>query len=506
MIKKILEFSFIGILILIAIVIFVEVFTPEYSFFQSSLNNTPNISEEDLNIAYAENYTTLDPTNLERNTRRRTLNIYEPLITTDNNLSPIPSLALSWGKIDELTLQVELRKNVKFHNGKDLQSEDVIASIKRAKTHEKSQLKDILSTIESVEKKDENILVITTNIVDPLLVNKLTTVLIHPADQAELDIKPIGTGPYKFQEANKNSIKLTSFEEHWATAAVHTDVNLITIENKNQRSESLISGEIDFLVDFPSSEVQNIDKEKINFLTLPSLETQFILFDTEEGELQNPNIRKAIKMALDKDSMLRITNGFGKPINQLIPKGVFGFNPEQTSTEFNLAEAKKITKSISPILKIPFQLDISEDSTKFGTFLVEIFDDAGFDLQLNILSNQELTQRITEKETNSILIGWKNELGDGSNLLNQLISKNGKLSPFTNTSEEIQNLIDQLQTETDISKRITLIHEVTKLIEDNHLALPIFESETLFSYQKDISWTPRIDGFVLAKDITNEIN
>ncbi|MBZ0276944.1 MAG: ABC transporter substrate-binding protein, partial [Anaerolineae bacterium] len=58
--------------------------------------------------------------------------IYEPLVTTDNDLNLIPALATDWAfSEDGLTLTMHLRQGVKFHDGSDFNAEDVIASFTR---------------------------------------------------------------------------------------------------------------------------------------------------------------------------------------------------------------------------------------------------------------------------------------------------------------------------------------------------------------------------------------
>ena len=54
--------------------------------------------------------------------------IFENLIARNlkAQLAPIPGLAESWKRIDERTVELSLRKGVKFHNGDEMTSEDVV--------------------------------------------------------------------------------------------------------------------------------------------------------------------------------------------------------------------------------------------------------------------------------------------------------------------------------------------------------------------------------------------
>ena len=65
-------------------------------------------------------------------TRNVAMNIYESLMTRDEKMSPIPELAQEVIESpDGLTYTLKLRHGVKFHNGKPMTSEDVVASFDR---------------------------------------------------------------------------------------------------------------------------------------------------------------------------------------------------------------------------------------------------------------------------------------------------------------------------------------------------------------------------------------
>src|SRR6266704_1811198 len=62
-----------------------------------------------------------------------TQHIYESLYTLDQNYQPIPVLAEALPAVsaDGLTYTVKLRQGIKFHNGKEMTSDDVVPSIRR---------------------------------------------------------------------------------------------------------------------------------------------------------------------------------------------------------------------------------------------------------------------------------------------------------------------------------------------------------------------------------------
>ncbi len=94
---------------------------------------------EELRVIYPQEPVSLEPTLFDFFTRQRLVNIYEPLVKTDQDLKMKPALALSWGLFDEKTWEFNLRPDVKFHDGSALDVMDVKASLDRALNHENSE-------------------------------------------------------------------------------------------------------------------------------------------------------------------------------------------------------------------------------------------------------------------------------------------------------------------------------------------------------------------------------
>src|SRR2546429_4797187 len=90
--------------------------------------------------------------------------VYEPLYTFDANWNVAPMLAESMPAIskDGLVYTIPLRKGVKFHTGKEMTSDDVVASLKRW-FDTAPRGKAVAKEIKSLEAKGPNSIVITLN-------------------------------------------------------------------------------------------------------------------------------------------------------------------------------------------------------------------------------------------------------------------------------------------------------------------------------------------------------
>ena len=86
-----------------------------------------------------------------------TQHIYESLYTLDQNYQPIPVLAEALPAVsaDGLTYTIKLRQGIRFHNGKEMTSEDVVASLKRWGGYA-VQAKAMWASVEGVRAVDKS--------------------------------------------------------------------------------------------------------------------------------------------------------------------------------------------------------------------------------------------------------------------------------------------------------------------------------------------------------------
>ena len=119
---------------------------------------------------------TLDPYSVTDVYSRRVIkNVFDTLLESDENNEKIPNLAKSWKYLDQKTVEFKLNKDVKFHNGETLTSDDVKYSLEKAK--ESLKVGYYFDMIESIETPDLETVIIKTN--EPS--GTLLTTLAHAA-------------------------------------------------------------------------------------------------------------------------------------------------------------------------------------------------------------------------------------------------------------------------------------------------------------------------------------
>ena len=292
-------------------------------------------------------------------------NIYETLVTQNKEQQAVPMLAESIETSDDgLTYTFNLRQGVKFHNGKEMTAEDVVASMNRWLV--KSSRAVLLlkgSNFEVSDKYTVNLKLekAVTDVLD-VMAGRGQFPAILPSEVIEAageeGVKEyIGTGPFKFKEWKQDQyIQLEKFEDYSAlnqepsgTAgrkiAYVDQVDYHFVSDSSTRMAGVQTGEYDIALQMP---VDNYAKLK----SMSDLET-YVSFDTgtlnvaynkKHGLLTNPKMREAVNTGVDAKSIMLASFG-SDDLFELHPGYM---SPEQTDWEtdagkesYNIADVNK---------------------------------------------------------------------------------------------------------------------------------------------------------------------
>lgn len=281
-----------------------------------------------LNIALPVNLPTLDPVFTTATvTQQVAPHIFETLLTYDENYKSVPMLAESV-KVsgDGLTTTIILRKGVKFHNGKEMTADDVVASLKRWK--ELSIVaKSTFTTVTDITAKDSSTVEIKSSKPSSVIISAIASArqpaVIMPKEIVEKagknEVKEyIGTGPYKFVEWKQDQhVQLTRFDGYQplSTApkglsgkkeALVKDLYFHFVTNPASRIAGLQSGDYDFVEDIPIDNYKTLKADSnIQLYIGKPRRMNLLFFNNKAGIFSNLKMREAVNTALDLDAIMQ---------------------------------------------------------------------------------------------------------------------------------------------------------------------------------------------------------
>lgn len=177
--------------------------------------------------------------------------VYDTLVVQNENGEIVPGLAESWEVIDDLTVRFHLREGVKFSNGQELTSEDVVYSLQRATTEPGSA--SMFSSFDGENTKAVDPYTVDICVKQPFaaIYNYLASSrgdIICKSAMEEMGgeaygRQPVGTGPFVLSEWNTgDSLVLTRNENYWGDAPAYDKLTFRIITEAANRTIELETG------------------------------------------------------------------------------------------------------------------------------------------------------------------------------------------------------------------------------------------------------------------------
>ena len=209
-------------------------------------------------------------------------------------------------KISDTEYEVKLRDGAKFSDGTPVTAADFVASYERA-TSEKSIYRQFFTFVDSVEAKDDNTITIKLKHPFANLKERFVNVRVVPAsmDEDSLKAKPIGTGPYKYENITATEITAVPNEHYNGNQpATVATLKWQSLKDDSARLAAAIGGTIDVMEAVPASAQDQLKSAGWNVESKPGYGNPFLMFNTQKAPFDKPEVRRAFVKAVDKQKLI----------------------------------------------------------------------------------------------------------------------------------------------------------------------------------------------------------
>jgi peptide/nickel transport system substrate-binding protein len=468
-------------------------------------------SETTLRLSQAEDLYSLDPDAAADSRSRAVLcNIYEGLVGFDKELAIVPSLAAGWTTPDDHTWDFQLRPGVRFHDGRRLAAVDVKFSLDRvggAAPH-----LDPVSGFSS-EVLDEHRIRLRTVRPDPLMLNRLTQLLIVPAG-IDPNERPVGTGPYRVVSRRTGRLELEAFPEHWR-GRPRIDRLVFLAVSGSGLAGALARREIDVYRLLPAA-------LRTRLASLPGFRVQgrrglaitYLWFDCaprREGRA-NPfadaRVRRAMSLALDRTEIVRRLGGLDVPERQLIPKGVLGWAEDRGAAPLDLDGARRLLAAAghSGGLEVRLTHGDNEPHRTVASAVSDMLARIGVRVVREELPWVRLLEARRDRRLSFFVLDWTFDDGDAWTFL--MASLHSRAGPndlrSTNagcSSAELDHLIEESRHATTIQDRLIRYGAALRLAHDDAFLVPVTCRHDLYAVSRRVRFEPRLDGKLVAAEM-----
>lgn len=499
--------------------------------------------ETGLALATRGELKSLDPYALDESFTLSMLgNVYEGLVRRDQAGNIVSGLAERWETKDYTTWRFFLKKGVKFQQGQEFTTDDVIYSSKRVRARG-SDLRSRLPSDAKVIKVDDYTVDFILASANPLLDSEWDTWYILPrpwtdAGKAEdpdsidtansvVATRTNGTGPYSisFHKAGTSSIFVPN-PQWWSNTPNFEKIALCTVANDVDRIDLLLSGRVQLAEPVLPADIQRVNVSQGFEVLEPTAEfrTIFLGFDVLRDQLENsdaennpfkdPQVRTAIYYAIDAESIKSKLHNNAVLANSIVapaissPASNIGRRPYDLKTARDLLAKAGYPDGFTVQLDCPVGLYINDE--EICRAVRDMLLAVGIEVTLNIEPKAQFLSTISSYDTSFFLFGWAPESFDVWNVLNNLVScrDGSKLAGRFNVGgfcdAGIDALIAKIRVEPDPSVRNAFVTDVLKRMYDDSVYVPLHQQMLIWGVNKKFTFPQRKNDRIVFNEIAKQ--
>lgn len=435
--------------------------------------------------------------------------IYSSLLKYNTQGQLINDLAASFSSSENnKEYIVIIRDNVKWQNGENLTADDVVFTVNLIKNSDfRSPLRAGLATAE-VEKIDSQTIkfilaepyapfpeLLTFGIMPKSLWENISPSAIS---LAELNLKPIGSGPYKFKSLVKNSngdlkeYNLVVNPDYYGQKPYLKNIVFKFFIDYQEMIKGFNDNQLDGLSYLPINfRSELLAPNSVNFYELVRPQVISLFFNSSKNKiLAEKEVRVALNQSLDKDRLMTdIFSGIYKRADGPILESNVVYNSQLKKYNFNPGEAISILQN--KLATTTITVIDSNNNLAIAQEIKGYWDKVGVKTDLRVITSEQASDTIKNKDFEILLYG-ESVGGDPDVYVfwhsSQIGPKGLNLAGYNNP--EVDKLLTEARATTNFSERQQKYQKFQEILTND--APVIFLYSPTYTYVQN----KKIKGFV----------
>ncbi|MFL0267701.1 ABC transporter substrate-binding protein [Candidatus Clostridium radicumherbarum] len=397
-----------------------------------------------------------------------------------------PGIAKSWNvEEDNLTWVFNLRKGAKFHNGREITSEDIKYSyerllspaLKSPNSWFLDQIEGAAEFLQGKTREVKGIKILDRYRLSIKLTKPYTGFLVNLGQSvcsilAKEDVekgKLTGCGPYILDSMDNEKCVLSAFKDYYG-GAPYVDKLVINFDG-TKAVESFMNNECDFITIDNKTQVDalSINKSlKINYKSI--MATYYAGFNLQNSSVfaKDAELRKALNLAIDKKKIINnILGGLGEEAKGPLPTNMVD-NNYLSGFDYNPRAAKEIiSRKLQGSSKIKFLIRDESSETTFSKLASSIIEDlkaVGIDSIVEKISPDKYHTREALSRCDLFLSRWLSDTGDMDNFLQPMFNPANSTDFTGYNNSDVTSIMDKAKEIVNPQKRIQLYKETQSII------------------------------------------
>ncbi|MET3790099.1 ABC transporter substrate-binding protein [Aquamicrobium terrae] len=431
-------------------------------------------------------------------------NVFEGLTRIGPSGEVLPALAESWEiSEDGKVYTFKLRSGVKFHDGSDFEAGDVKFSLDRARADDSVNAQKILfEAIDNVEAVDPATVKITLKHPQGAFLYNMgwgDAVIVAPESAGTNKEKPIGTGPFRFENWAKGaSIRLARADGYWGEPAYLDKVEFRIVPDAAAAVPALLSGDVQAFPFFQPDGVSQIEGDPRFKIEVGATEGETLLsMNNKKEPFDKLQVRQAISYALDRQAIIDgASAGLGTPIGSHQSPASKAYVDLTGTYSHDIAKAKELLKEagLENGFKTTLKLPPPSYARLGGEIIASQLREIGIEAEIIPVEwAQWLDQVFTRKDFDLTIVSHTEP--------NDIDIYARKDYYFNYDNPAFDKVIEELNLTSDEAKRNELLGQAQKILADDAVV------GFLYELPKVGVWDAKLEGFwkdapIQANDVT----
>jgi peptide/nickel transport system substrate-binding protein len=273
--------------------------------------------------------------------------VFNNLMTLDERLRVVPDLAEALEHPDPTTYVVTLKRGVKFHDGHELTSADVVHTFRSLLDPAFiSPRKGAFRMVRSIDARDRYTVVFSLKEAFGSFPVNLVIPIVPESAGPSFREHPIGTGPYRFVSyAVDDRVELAAFDDYFGGRPKNDGLVLKVVPDDIMRGLELRKGTMDVVVnDLASDIVYQLGRDKdLQLVESPGTDYQYVGINLRDPVLQDRRVRRALAYAIDRHAIIEyLRRGLATPAAGILPPVSWAFDPAIFQFPYDPARARTL--------------------------------------------------------------------------------------------------------------------------------------------------------------------
>jgi oligopeptide transport system substrate-binding protein len=451
--------------------------------------------------------------------------LFGGLVALDKDLKIVPDIAREWSISDDgRTYTFKLRDDVSFSNsGRRVTAADFKWSMERAARPDtdsptadtylgdivgaKDMIRNRAQEIAGIKVVDDYTLQIQIDEPKSYFLSKLTypTAFVVDKDQIERDRRnwtrrPNGTGPFKLQEWRIGERVVLVPNERYHGDPKPT-VSKVTF---NLAGGSILTQYENGEIDVAYVGVNDIERirdrsERLNreFIEKPELSTSYVAFNTQQPPFDDPKVRQAFAMSIDKERIANvILRNLVPAANTILPPGLPGYTQNQQTLTYNPERAKQLLAESKYGNRLPrVVMTMSGQGANLGPTTEAILEmwrqNLGVEVEVEQVETATFFQDVRRGRYQMWSLGWQADYPDPENFLDIHFASDSGHNETKYANPQVDALLKRARVERDTEARYRLYREAEAQILQDAPWIPLFHGASSVLVKPNVKgWEP----------------